>query len=194
MTIPERRNLNQRLVHWGRLLLLPFMIALAFAAIFSFHLGHYLTFEALAANRAWLLRLVADRLVVTVLAFGAIYVVATALSIPGAAILTVSAGFLFGPVFGTAISAVSATLGAVLLFAVARTSLGEMFRSRTEGSLKKLQDGFRKDAFSYLLFLRLVPLFPFWLVNLVAAFLGRHNLLDKVRREKFPFCLGPSAE
>jgi uncharacterized membrane protein YdjX (TVP38/TMEM64 family) len=57
------------------------------------------------------------------------------------------------------------------LFAVARTSLGEIFRRRSEGALGKLQDGFRKNAFNYLLFLRLVPLFPFWLVNLVTAFL-----------------------
>jgi uncharacterized membrane protein YdjX (TVP38/TMEM64 family) len=66
---------------------------------------------------------------------------------------------------------VAATFGATLLFVIARTSLGELFRQRSEGALARLKDGFAKGAFNYLLFLRLVPLFPFWLVNLVAAFL-----------------------
>jgi uncharacterized membrane protein YdjX (TVP38/TMEM64 family) len=157
--------------NWFRLLLLPALIAIGIAAIVVFHLDRFLSFHALAANRAWLLDQVADNLVVAVLAFASIYVAATALSLPGASILTIMAGFLFGRVFGTAIAVVSATLGATLLFAVARTSLGEIFRRRSEGALGKLQDGFRKNAFNYLLFLRLVPLFPFWLVNLVAAFL-----------------------
>ena len=168
----EGQNLNRGLSHWGRLLLLPALIALVLTAIFVLHLGHDLTFDALAANRAWLLRLVADRFVVMLLAFGLVYIIATALSLPGSSILTMTAGFLFNPVFGTAIAVGAATLGAILLFVIARTSLGEMFRDRTDGALRKLQDGFRKDAFSYLLFLRLVPLFPFWLVNLAAALLA----------------------
>jgi len=155
----------------SRVLLLPALICVGLAAIYVFHLDRYLTFQALAANRAWLLRQVAENLTVTVLAFGATYVVATALSIPGAAVLTMTAGFLFGTVFGTGVAVVSATLGAMVLFLIARTSLGEIFRNRSEGALARLKDGFAKGAFNYLLFLRLVPVFPFWLVNLVAAFL-----------------------
>jgi len=156
---------------WSRVLLLPALIVLALVAIFVFHLDRYLTFQSLAANRAWLLRQVAENLVVAVLAFSAIYVVATALSIPGAAILTMAAGFLFGAIFGAAVAVVSATLGAMVLFIVARTSFGEVFRNRSEGALARLKDGFAKGALNYRLFLRLVPFFPFWLVNLVAAFL-----------------------
>lgn len=157
--------------NWARLLLLPILILLGLGAVFGFHLDRYLTFQALATNRAWLLEQVAANLVVTILAFGAIYVAATALSVPGATILTMTAGFLFGPVLGAAVAVVAATLGATLLFVTARTSLGEAFRHRSEGALARLKDGFGKGAFNYLLFLRLVPLFPFWLVNLVAAFL-----------------------
>ncbi len=156
---------------WGRLLLLPVLIALGVAAIFILHLDRYLTFDTLAANRAWLLRQVAEHLAVTILAFIAVYVAATTLSLPGSSILTMTAGFLFGPILGTSVAVIAATIGATLLFAVARTSLGEVFRDRTQGALTALREGFRKDVFNYLLFLRLVPLFPFWLINLVAAFL-----------------------
>src|SRR5262245_10125509 len=80
---------------WGRLLLLPALIALGLGAVFVLHLDRFLTFQALAANRAWLLSEVAQNFLVAVLAFGVVYVVSTALSLPGAAILTMSAGFLF---------------------------------------------------------------------------------------------------
>lgn len=160
---PQRR--------WGRILLLPGLIAMGIAAIFIFHLDRFISFDALAENRAWLLRQVADHLILTLLVFSAAYVVATALSLPGASVFTMTAGFLFGFVLGTIVALIAATAGAVLLFAVARTSFGEMLQSRTQGRLDNLREGFRKDAFSYLLFLRLVPVFPFWLVNLVAAFL-----------------------
>jgi uncharacterized membrane protein YdjX (TVP38/TMEM64 family) len=157
--------------NWFRLLLLPALVALGIAAIVVFHLDRFLNFHSLAANREWLLDQVAHNLIVAVLGFASVYVAATTLSLPGASILTMAAGFLFGRVLGTAIAVVSATVGATLLFAIARTSLGEIFRRRSEGALGTLRDGFRKNAFNYLLFLRLVPLFPFWLVNLVAAFL-----------------------
>jgi len=174
--LPEKQDLIETTSpaggrNWFRLLLLPALIAIGIAAIVVFHLDRFLSFHALAANRAWLSSEVAHNLVVAVLAFACVYVAATALSLPGASILTIAAGFLFGRIFGTAIAVVSATLGATALFAIARTSLGEIFRRRSAGALGTLQDGFRRNAFSYLLFLRLVPLFPFWLVNLVAAFL-----------------------
>lgn len=157
---------------WGRLLLLPTLIGMGVAAIFVFHLDRFLTFDTLVENRAWLLKQVADHFAMTVLAFSAAYVLATALSLPGASLFTMTAGFLFGLVFGTVIALIAATAGAALLFAIARTSLGEMLHNRTQGKLDGLREGFRKNAFSYLLFLRLAPVFPFWLVNLVAAFLN----------------------
>ncbi|MBI1330947.1 MAG: TVP38/TMEM64 family protein [Alphaproteobacteria bacterium] len=157
--------------NWARIALLPVLIALGIAAIAVFHLDRYFTFEALAANRSWLLVQVAQNPVLVGLTFATVYVAATTLSLPGSSILTMSAGFLFGLTLGTSIAVVSATIGATILYVVARTSFGEILRGRALGTLHRLKEGFRKDAFSYLLFLRLVPLFPFWLINLVAAFL-----------------------
>ena len=162
---------DRRRRRWGRLLLLPALIAIGLIAVLVFHLDRYLTFQSLAANRAWLIEQVARNLLVAILAFGTVYVAAATLSIPGSAILTMAAGFLFGTVPGAAIAIVSATIGATLLFAIARTSFGEIFRDKSKGALASVKEGFARGAFNYLLFLRLVPAFPFWLVNLVAAFL-----------------------
>ncbi|MDR2012282.1 MAG: TVP38/TMEM64 family protein [Rhodanobacter sp.] len=157
--------------NWARIALLPALIALGLVAFFGFHLDRYLGFAALAAHRSWLLSQVEQHPVLVAAAFAAIYVAAIALSIPGSAILTMSAGFLFGVYLGTAIAVVSATVGATFLFLIARTSFGEFLRGRTLGALQNLKDGFHKGAFNYLLFLRIVPLFPIWLINLAAAFL-----------------------
>jgi uncharacterized membrane protein YdjX (TVP38/TMEM64 family) len=102
----------------------------------------------------------------------ALYVAATAISVPGSFILTIAAGFLFGPVWGTGIAVMAATTGATVIFLIASTSLGALFRERSEGKLAALKNGFRRNELSYLLFLRLIPLFPFWLINLACAFLG----------------------
>jgi uncharacterized membrane protein YdjX (TVP38/TMEM64 family) len=156
---------------WGRILLLPALAGFGLAAIFLFHLDRDLSFAALAANRLVLLGAVARHPFVVSALFAALYVVATTMSLPGSSLLTMSAGLLFGLGFGTALVVAAATLGATLLYLIARTSFGEFLRGRTSGTLERLQGGFQQDAFSYLLFLRLVPLFPFWLVNLVCALL-----------------------
>jgi uncharacterized membrane protein YdjX (TVP38/TMEM64 family) len=158
--------------NWARLLLLPAVIGIALAVFYGFHLNQYLTFTALATHRAWLLQWISHNIVLGGLTFAAVYVVATAISVPGDSLLTILAGFLFGTVLGTAIAVVAATLGSVALFVLAQTSLGEIFRSRSEGTLATVRAGFQRDALSYLLFLRLVPIFPFWVVNLVSAFLA----------------------
>ena len=95
-----------------------------------------------------------------------------ALSVPGAAVLTVAGGFLFGALEGTVLVVIGATVGATLLYLAAKTALGDALRARAGGLVHKLEAGFRENALSYLLVLRLVPLFPFWLVNLAAAVLG----------------------
>ena len=95
-----------------------------------------------------------------------------ALSLPGGAVLTIAGGFLFGKWIGTVLVLGAATLGAALLFVAARTALAGLLRARAAPWLIRLEAGFRADAFSYLLVLRLVPLFPFFVVNLVPAFLG----------------------
>lgn len=175
MTAPDRHEKNESrsaATNWARILLLPALIVLGFVGVFAFHIDRYLTFDALADNRAWLLTQVAHNTIVVALGFGLVYIGATTLSLPGSSILTMTAGFLFGLYWGSFIAVIAATIGATLLFLVARTSLGEFTRRRTQSALSKLQDGFAKNALSYLLFLRLVPAFPFWLINLAAAFLN----------------------
>jgi uncharacterized membrane protein YdjX (TVP38/TMEM64 family) len=131
-----------------------------------------ISFEALVHHRAIIDAFVTQHHVLAILAYTAIYVATVAFSLPGAAFLTVAGGFLFGLLAGTAAAIVGATVGATLIFLVARTALGEPLLRRASPRASQLAKDFREDAFSYLLFLRLVPAFPFFLVNLVPAFAG----------------------
>lgn len=157
---------------WLRWLPLVLLFGVGATAWLAFDLGSYLSFDALAENRGWLLDQVERYELRTVLAFVFAYALATAFSIPGGAVLTVLGGFLFGTLFGTFYVVTGATLGAVAVFLAARTALGDSLRKRVGGTLKRMETGFRENALSYLLVLRLIPIFPFWLVNLVPAFLG----------------------
>jgi uncharacterized membrane protein YdjX (TVP38/TMEM64 family) len=132
----------------------------------------YVSFHALEAHREWLLAQVAALGYWAPVAFVLLYAAVAALSIPGATIMTLTGGFLFGTVLGTLYNVLGATIGATLVFLVARTAFGEVLQQRAGPFLKKVEEGFRQDAVSYLLVLRLVPLFPFWLVNLVPALFG----------------------
>lgn len=132
----------------------------------------YLSFDVLTQQSGALKALVATKPVVVIGAFMAIYIFATAIAMPGAIWLTIAGGFLFGPFLGTALSATSATIGATLLFFAAQSALGGSLRSRAGGLIDKLEKGFQENAFSYLLTLRLLPIAPFFGVNLAAAFLG----------------------
>jgi uncharacterized membrane protein YdjX (TVP38/TMEM64 family) len=107
-----------------------------------------------------------------VAAYISVYIVAAALSIPAGFYLTVIGGILFGAVLGGAAALVGATTGAIGIFLIARSAVGEYFVRRAGPLAEKLAQGFRADAFSYLLFLRLVPIFPFWIINLVPALVG----------------------
>jgi uncharacterized membrane protein YdjX (TVP38/TMEM64 family) len=102
----------------------------------------------------------------------AVYVVAVAMSLPGGTVLSLIGGFLFGAVVSTGLVVVSATLGATILFVIAKSALGDALRVRAGPWMDKLAKGFQENELSYLLVLRLVPLFPFFVVNLVPAFLG----------------------
>lgn len=132
----------------------------------------HLSFAALARNREWLVAQVDGLGVLAPLAFVLAYAAFTALSLPTGLLMSTLGGFLFGTALGGSLIVVGATLGAALVFTVARTVLGDALRARTGPFLQKLEAGFREDALSYMLVLRLVPLFPFWLVNLAPAFLG----------------------
>ncbi|HYH79908.1 MAG TPA: TVP38/TMEM64 family protein [Longimicrobium sp.] len=133
--------------------------------------GHrWLDFEALKANRARLLDYTERHYAQTILAVAAGYIVLTALSLPQATLLTLASGFLLGRWVGMAVVVVAATIGSTLAFLGARYLFAAAARRRMGPRLQRISRGFEEDAFSYLLFLRLVPLFPFWMVNLVPAF------------------------
>ena len=148
------------------------VLAAGIAAFFAFELDQYITFEALRENRGVLTNFVADNPLAAPLVFMAIYATVVAFSVPGGAIMTIAGGFLFGTALGTAWVVLSATLGATILFVIAKTSLGDPLRAKAGPWLKKMENGFQENALSYLLVLRLIPLFPFFVVNLVPAFLG----------------------
>ena len=151
----------------------PIAVLIAgFGLFFAFGLNNYFSFEALRANRAWLLGQVADNAVGSAIVYILVYIVAVAFSLPGGALLTIVGGFLFGLVLGSAYVIVGATIGAVALFLIAKTALGDPLKARMGPWMGRMEAGFRENAFSYLLFLRLIPVFPFFVVNLVPAFLG----------------------
>jgi len=153
--------------------LLPLVVlAAGIGGFFAAGLNEYVTFEALRENRETLNIFVAGNGVLAALVYIAVYAVAVAFSLPGGAIMTLAGGFLFGALFGTMVVVVAATLGATALFLIARTALGDLLRAKAGPFVRKMEAGFQENALSYLLVLRLVPAFPFWVVNLVPALLG----------------------
>jgi uncharacterized membrane protein YdjX (TVP38/TMEM64 family) len=140
--------------------------------IVFFALGgqRYLNLETLKANRDALIQY-ADQHYLSAFVIGfLIYTISTALSLPGGLILSLAVGLVFGRWAGTVLIVLAATLGATLVFLAARYLFADIARKKMGGLAQKINEGFTQDAFNYLLFLRLVPLFPFWLVNLAPAF------------------------
>lgn len=170
----------------GRALWLGVGVAALAALILYQHydIGELLTLESLKASRDGLQSAYQARQFTVLLAFFLIYVLATAVSIPGAVILTLAAGATFG--FGTGLLLVSfaSSLGALLAFLVARYLLRDAIQARLGNRLASINEGFRKDGTFYLLTLRLVPAFPFWLVNLVMGLTpisaGRFYLVSQI--------------
>lgn len=156
---------------WRRLLPLAALLG-AGVLVFTLGLDRYLSFDALAENRARLLVWTADNGGLAIALYVLVYIGVVALSLPGGVVATLTGGFLFGTLVGGIATVFAATIGACLLFLIARTALGEPLRAKAGPALRKLEAGFRDNALSYLLVLRLVPLFPFFLVNLAPAFLG----------------------
>ncbi|MFO1036067.1 MAG: TVP38/TMEM64 family protein [Geminicoccaceae bacterium] len=138
---------------------------------FATGLTRYLDFETLCDNRERLLAFVAAVGPAAPVVFVAIYAAAVAVSLPGAVILTLIGGFVFGTWWGGLWSVVAATLGALAVFLVARTAVGDSLRDRLGSRFAAMEAGFRRNGFNYLLVLRLLPIFSFWLVNLAAAVL-----------------------
>ncbi|MCH7346516.1 bifunctional TVP38/TMEM64 family protein/FAD-dependent oxidoreductase [Aeromonas sp. MR7] len=150
----------------ARLLLLLVMGCLI-GAFFAFDLGRYLNLAQLQANQDALAQRVDTHFVTACLLFVAIYVVSTALSLPGASLLTLGGSAIFGIGWGLLLVSFASTLGATLAFLSARFLLRDWVRARFGDKLATFQAGMEKDGAFYLLSLRLIPLFPFFLVNLL---------------------------
>ncbi len=153
--------------------LLPAIVLVAgLVAFFALDLDRHVSLEALQAHREALQGWVQDYGILAGLVFMAIYAVAVAFSIPGAVYLTIAGGFMFGPYLAAVYVVAGATTGATAVFLAARYALGDFLRARAGSAIGRMKSGFQENEISYMLILRLVPLFPFWLVNLVPAFLG----------------------
>lgn len=168
MTILESETAVRASSSTGKLVLVV-VIAVAIGAFFYFDLGRFLSLTALKENRDSLLAFTDANFISTVGIFIATYVIVAGLSLPGAVILTLAGGFLFGATMAALFINIGATTGATLAFLTARYLLRDTVEQKFGKWLEPFQEGFAKNAFSYLLTLRLIPLFPFFVVNLVSG-------------------------
>lgn len=152
---------------------LPLLVLVAaMALVFGMGWHRLLSFETIGRNYADLRAFIDTNLVGALGLYILLYIVVVALSLPGGLAMTLAGGLLFGWQIGAPAAVVAATAGATLLFLIAKTSLGETLAGRAGPWLARLRDGFQDNALSYMLFLRLVPVFPFFIVNLAPALLG----------------------
>ncbi|MGC6512653.1 MAG: FAD-dependent oxidoreductase [Parvibaculales bacterium] len=145
------------------------VIVVVMALVLSLGLDRYLSFEALRQNEAAVKEAVKAMPVLSAFLFTLLYVLVVALSLPAATVLTLTGGLVFGTFVGGVLTIAGATGGACLLFLAARTALGNALRQKAGPRLQQFQEGFQKDAASYLLMVRFIPVFPFFLVNIAAA-------------------------
>ena len=150
---------------------LPFFLMAGLILFFLFGGHEFLSLSQLVEHYKSLKALVNRQLATALLVFGAAYILTVALSLPVASLFTLAGGALFGWTAAAVITC-AATIGATVVFIAARTVLNEFFVKRTTRFMTKLEAGFQKNAFSYLLALRLIPVVPFWVVNIVPALLG----------------------
>ncbi len=149
---------------------LALLFAAAVAAFFALGGYRYLTLDTIKGNRDALLAFTQAHYAQALVIAFFVYVTAAALSLPGGLLLSLTCGFLFGRWAGTVLVVLAATIGATLLFVAARYVFADAARKRLGALGEKINAGFTRNAFSYMLFLRLVPAFPFFLVNLAPAF------------------------
>lgn len=165
----DNRRKNPLLRH------LPLAAILTVAVMGYFTLGDYLSFDALAQNRETLLDFRDNHFVGLAAAFIGIYVLIVAFSLPGAAVASLTGGFLFGLALGTIFNVAAATIGAIAIFLAARWGLGQALTAKienSEGTLRKFRDGLREHEINVLLLMRLVPAVPFFVANLLPALVG----------------------
>lgn len=157
--------------------LLPLLALLAVLVLVWFSgVGHDFSWQGLARHQAALTGWVAAHPLTAPLAYTGFYVAVAALCLPEAAVVTVAGGLLFGTLFGGVLAVIGATLGSIVLFLVARSALADRFVRTGGGLLARTRAALQRDGFAYLLAIRLIPAFPFWLVNLAAAIGGMRLL------------------
>ena len=138
-------------------------------AAYSFGLHEYLTLDSIKAQKEEFQGLIDSQPVLAPLSFIGIYAGAVALSLPIATFLTLLGGFLFGAVKGSLMVVTAATIGATIIFTIAKTSLGTTLREKAGPLYDKVEGNMKDNAMGYLFFMRLVPIFPFVLVNILPA-------------------------
>jgi len=153
---------------------LPLMVILVVAGLGAFFLRDYLSFDTLRDNREALIAFRDDNYLLTVLLFLVAYILIVGFSLPGGTIATLTGGFLFGTVFGVLFNVTGATIGAAVIFLAARHGFGETLGAKMDGSkgaIKKIKDGIDENQWSMLFIIRLVPIVPFFVANLIPAFM-----------------------
>ncbi len=148
-------------------IILLFVIAGCVWAFFQFDLGQYLTLEYMKGQQAEFQQFYQENTWLTIGAYMTVYIVSTALSLPGAALLTLLGGALFGLLVGTILVSFASTIGATLAFLVSRLLLRDWVQNKFGGFLKTINEGIEKDGAFYLFTLRLIPAVPFFVINLV---------------------------
>jgi uncharacterized membrane protein YdjX (TVP38/TMEM64 family) len=170
---PDAAGETEKRPAWSPRRLWPLLpIAAALILFFVLDLERFVSLSALKENQAEWRGFIQDNTAAAILAFMAIYTGVVAFSIPVSVFVTLIGGFLFGAAIAFPMVVASATLGSSLIFLAARSSLGSLFEAKAGPWFARLEQGFRRDQWSYMFFLRLTPLVPFFIVNLVPAFLG----------------------
>ncbi|MEM0907351.1 MAG: TVP38/TMEM64 family protein [Pseudomonadota bacterium] len=142
------------------------LLAGGLLALYLAGAGKYFTLSFIIQEQDALASAVANHFAAALAGYLVVYAVAVAVSFPGASLITILGGFLFGALLGTALTVVAATLGATVLFLAAKSTFGGFLRDKVKRFAGRFKAGFEDNAFSYLFLLRLVPIFPFWLINI----------------------------
>ena len=174
---PHPENLDapdERSGRWLRLAATAVLVVIVLAVTAAIATGWHkeLSLAALLRHRAATQALIADHRAAALAGFIALYALAAGCSLPGVVFLTIGGGAVFGGLLGGFAAIVGATAGATIVFVLARTALASFVARRAGSLVARFAGGFREDAFNYLLFMRLVPVFPFWMVNVVPALCG----------------------
>lgn len=148
------------------------VIAAVVAAFFAFDLGRYFTLAYLKDSQTRFQEMYAENQAAVIAAYMGIYIVVTSLSLPGAAVMTLAGGALFGFVAGTIIVSFASTIGATIACFVARFLLRDWVQGRFGDRVRRVNEGVEREGAFYLFTLRLIPVFPFWLINLAMGLTG----------------------